>query len=135
MQTVNSESSLREAILQLERKRADEGDRLKEEFMLTLDGLKPVNLVKSAVNDLVRPGELTSSIITTATGLGTGYLAKILVGTVTKSPFNRLLGTVAMLGISNLVARNPETARSLGKMFFNMLRRKHGNLDVYEKCE
>jgi hypothetical protein len=135
MQTINSESSLREAILQLERKRADEGNRLKEEFMLTLEGLKPVNLLKSAVKDLVKPAELTTSIITTAAGLGSGYLAKILAGTVTKSPFKRVLGTAAMLGISNIVARNPEKVRLLGKMFFNMLRRKQGNVVVLKRCE
>jgi hypothetical protein len=124
MEKINSETSLREAIVQLERKRAEEGAILREEFRITLDGFKPVNLVKSTLGNLGGSVELKSSLITTATGLTTGYLSKVLISSMTKNPVVRIIGTAALYGITNLIARNPEVVKSLGKAFFNKLRGK-----------
>jgi arginine repressor len=126
MQKINSETSLREAIIQLERKRAFEGALLKEEFRITLEGLKPVNLIKSTLKEVVGSGELKDNVVNASVGAGAGFLAKIIIGSVTKSPFKRILGTVAMFGIKNVIARNPETVKSLGKAFFKMIRNKSG---------
>ncbi|MEI7727427.1 MAG: hypothetical protein WCK09_20120 [Bacteroidota bacterium] len=124
MQEINSEASLREAILRLEARRTYEGAMLKEEFRTTLEGLKPMNLVKSAFNELVTSSDSGPNIISTVAGLTTGYLGKVLVGSVIKSPFKRILGNAAMFGITNFVARNPEKVKSLGKAFFKMVRGK-----------
>jgi hypothetical protein len=124
MQEINSEASLREAILTLEARWTDEGAMLKEEFQATLEGFKPMNLAKSTILDLVTTKDSGPNIMTTLAGLTTGYLGKVLVGSVTRSPFKRILGNAAMFGITNLVARNPEKVKSLGKAFFKMVRGK-----------
>jgi hypothetical protein len=127
MQEINSEASLREAILTLEARWTDEGAALKEEFRTTLEAFKPMNLVKSTILDLVTTSDPGPNVMTTVAGLTTGYLGKVLVGSITRSPFKSFLGNAAMYGITNFVARNPEKVKSLGKAFFKMVRGKPRN--------
>lgn len=139
MQKINSETDLRDAILQLERKRADEGIMLKEQFDLALDSVKPINLIKSTFKKAVASRDLRDNILNTSVGLTAGYLSKILFVSVMKSPLKKLLGTALMFGITNIVARNPEAVKSLGKGFFKMIRSKSGDrvngADNYEPKE
>jgi len=122
MQKIDSETSLRSAILQLESRREDEEKMLKEQFLITYESIKPVNLFKSTFRDLVANREVKNDLVSTSVGLATGYLGKILVGSVTRSPFKRLLGSLAMIGITRVVARNPDIIQSLGKGIFKMIR-------------
>ena len=86
MQKINSETSLREAIIQLERKRAFEGALLKEEFRITLEGLKPVNLIKSTLKEVVGSGELKDNVVNASVGAGAGFLIKGKATFVTSGP-------------------------------------------------
>jgi len=126
MQKINSETSLRDAILQLESQRAYEGLMLRGQFYQAIDSLKPVNLIKSTFKEAVASRDLKDNIINTSVGLTAGYLTKIVFAGVMKTPLTKLLGTALMFGITNIVARNPEAVKSLGKGFFNMIRRKSG---------
>jgi hypothetical protein len=124
MQKINSETGLRDAILQLESQRAYEGKMLREQFNQAIEGLKPINLIKSTFKEAIASRDLKDNIINTSVGLTAGYLSKIVFAGVMKTPLTKLLGTALMFGITNVVARNPETVKSLGKGFFNLIRRK-----------
>ena len=126
MQTIDSETSLREAILQLESKWVDEGKNVKEQFFLTIESIKPINLIKSTFKDAVASPDLKDKILNTSVGLTAGFLSKLLFQGVVKSPVNRLIGTAVMFGITNIVAKNPEAVKSIGKGFFKMIRGKSG---------
>ena len=126
MQTIDSETSLREAILQLESKWIDEGKNVKEQFFLTIESIKPINLIKSTFKDAVASPDLKDKILNTSVGLTAGFLSKIIFQSVLKSPVNRLIGTAVMFGISNVVAKNPEAVKSIGKGFFKMIRGNSG---------
>jgi hypothetical protein len=115
MKKINSETDLREAIVELEMQRSYEAMKLKEQFHLSVDSMKPVNLIKSTFKEAISSPDLTENLVSTSVGLAAGFLVKILIGSVTKSPFKRLLGTVAMLGITKVISKNPETVHSLGK--------------------
>ena len=126
MGKINSETDLREAIVQLESKWADDGQKVKEQFFYTIESIKPINLIKSTFKDAVASPDLKDKILTTSVGLTAGFLTKLLFQGITKSPVKRLIGTTLMFGITKLVARNPETVRSLGKGLLNMIRSKSG---------
>jgi hypothetical protein len=64
--------------------------------------------------------------LNTSVGLTAGFLSKIIFQSVLKSPVNRLIGTAVMFGISNVVAKNPEAVKSIGKGFFKMIRGNSG---------
>ena len=129
MQTIDSETSLREAIVQLEGKWIDDGKQVKEQFFQTIESIKPINLIKSTFKDAVASPDLKDKILNTSVGLTAGFLTKLLFQGVVKSPINRLIGTAVMFGITNVVAKNPESVKSIGKGFFKMIRRKSGDRD------
>ena len=81
---------------------------------------------KVAFKEAVASRDLKNNIVNTSVGLTAGYLSKIVFAGLMKTPLTKLLGTVLMVGITNVVARNPETVKSLGKGFFTMIRGKSG---------
>jgi hypothetical protein len=121
MQKIDSETSLRNAILQLENKRADEATMLKEQFYLAVDSIRPINLIKSTFKEAAASQDLKIDILNTFVGLTVGYLSKILFQSVTKSPYSKILGTTLMYGITKVVAKNPETFKSLGIGLLNTI--------------
>lgn len=86
MKTINSTSELTEAILLLETRQADQGIQLREQFNLTYESLKPLNLIKSTFREAASSRELKDNIINTGTGLVAGYLSKKLFEGVSHSP-------------------------------------------------
>jgi len=127
MEKINSETDLREAIVKLEGKWIDDGKLVKEQFFLTIESIKPINLIKSTFKDAVTSPDIKNKILNTSVGLTAGFLSKIIFQSILKSPINRLIGTAVMFGITNVVAKNPETVKSIGKGFFKMIRRNSGN--------
>ena len=82
MENITSKNSLKNAIQLLEVEQAIQGQLLKEQFYLTCESLKPVNLIKSTLKDIVLSPNLIDRILGNAIGLATGYLSKkIFIGT------------------------------------------------------
>ena len=126
MKEINSETDLRDAIFHLESTWVEQGKMVKEEFFIAIDSVRPINLIKSTFREAVASRDLKNDIVNTSVGLTTGYLAKIALAGVMKTPLTKLLGTALMFGVTKLVARNPETVKSLGKGFLKMIRSKPG---------
>jgi len=122
MQIINSALSLRAAIVELESKQAYEGKLLREQFHIAYNSLKPLNLIKSTFKEAAESDELKDNIINTSVGLTSGYISKKIFVGFSNSPLKKLLGTVLMFGITNLVSKNTEIIKLLGKKIF----RKNG---------
>lgn len=121
MQKINSGASLRDAILRLESQQADEEIMLREQYHLTYESIKPVNLIKSIFRQAVESRDLKDNLLNTSVGLTAGYFSKILFQGLTKSPLKKLLGTAIMFGITNVIAKNPEAVKSFGNGFLKMI--------------
>jgi hypothetical protein len=128
MELLITETDLRFTIYQLEKKQAEEGKLLKEQFILTYESLKPSNLFRSAMSDVATSPYLIDNIVGTAIGLGTGYLTrKVTLGT-SGNIFKRLLGSAMQFGVTNIVAQHPETIKAIGKFIFkHVLHKKEVN--------
>ena len=124
MQKINSAISLRDAILQLESKQTEERKLLKKQFHLVYESIKPVNLIKSAFKKVAESRDLKDNILNTSVGLTVGYISKILFQGTSNSPVKKLLGSVLMFGITNLVSKNPEPVKSLGKKILEIIKSK-----------
>jgi hypothetical protein len=129
MQKITSATALRNAILQLESKQAEEVKMLKNQFHLVYESLKPVNLIKSVFKKAAGSPDLKNNILNISLGLTAGYISKKLFETSTESPTKKLLGNVLMFGVTNLVAKSPESVKSLGKKFLEIIRNKSANRD------
>lgn len=122
MQTIISESDLRYAILQLESKQAEESTLLKAQFLVAVESIKPINLIKSVFTEAVESEDLKHNMVNSSIGLSAGYITKILFQGFSHSPIRKLLGTALMFGIKNIIAQNPEAIKSGGRIFFKTIR-------------
>lgn len=121
MQSINSSTSLKAAILQLESQWAEEGRAVKADFQLAYESVKPINLIKSTFREVVESRDLSDNLISTAAGLTAGYLSKALFVGVSHSSLRRLLGNVLMYGVTDLVAKHPNAIKSLGGGILNLI--------------
>ncbi len=108
----NAVISLKESIRILEIRQEEEGNILKEQFRITYESLKPLNLIKKSVTDLVNSVEIKNSIFETIISILTGYLSKKLMVTSKSSPFMKLFGTFLQFGVTSAIANNAETIRA-----------------------
>ena len=124
MQKINSSTGLRDAILQLEARQADEELKLKEQLQEVVESVKPINLIRNVFKKAAGSDDAKQNIIGTSIGLTAGFASKLLFQFLTRSPVKKLVGTALLFGITNIVAKNPEKVRTLGRKFLNVFRSK-----------
>ena len=122
MQTIITEDDLRIAILQLENRQVEEGKILKAQFLVAVESIKPINLIKSVFTEAVESEDLHHNLVNSSVGLSAGYITKMLFQGISHSPLRKFLGTAIMFGIKNLVAQNPEAIKTGGRIFFKTFR-------------
>lgn len=106
MRTKNETNSLNELIITMEKKRANELELLKEQFQVTYESLKPLNLIKSIFHDVTDSPEIKSNLVNNVIGLCTGFLSKKLLTGSSQNPIKKVLGTLIKFGITNLVSKH-----------------------------
>ena len=104
--------SLKESIRLLEIRQAEEGEQLREQFKITYESLKPVNLIKNSLKDIVNSAEVKNSLFETVISLVSGYLTQKFIVNSKSNVFVKLLGVLMQFGITNLVSKNAETIRT-----------------------
>lgn len=120
-QTIHSSTELNTAIFQLENQRATEEKAMKADFHLAYESVKPINLIKSTFQEVMEAQDLSNNIISTTAGLTAGYLSKKLFVGVSSNPYKKLIGHLLMFGVTNLVAKHPETVKSVGSGILNLI--------------
>jgi hypothetical protein len=115
METISSIAGLKNAIQLLEAEQAAKGILLKEQFLLTYESLKPINILKSTLKEVSSSPLLIDNILGSAVGLATGYISKKIVIGTSGNIFRRLLGFVLEFVVTNVVAKNPEIIKSSGR--------------------
>lgn len=113
----NAVNSLKESIRLLEIRQAKEGKILKEQFRITYESLKPVNLIKSSLKDLVSSFEIKNSILETLGSIVSNYFTQKFIVNSKSNVFMKTLGVLMQFGITNLVSKNSEDIR----IFFSNL--------------
>lgn len=125
MQKITSHSRLKDAIRLLEDRQAFQGQILKEQVYSTIEALKPGNILKNTISNLVSTPNLVDSVLSTAIGLGTGYLSKkIIVGT-SGNIFRKFIGSAFQLGVTAFIAQHPRAVKSVGRFILQRFARKN----------
>lgn len=122
MQKSNSATSVRETILALEAQQAEQGKIVREQLHLTYESVRPINLIRNTFKEVTASHELTDNIINTSVGLAAGYVSKKIFENVSHSPFRKLLGTVVLFAVTNLVSKHPTTIKSIAGSFFDIVK-------------
>jgi len=124
METITSAVSLKNAIQLLEAEQTVKGILLKEQFQLTFESLKPINILKNTLKEVSSSPLLIDNILGSVVGLATGYLSKKIVVGASGNIFRNILGSILQFGVTNVVSRHPEGIKSIGQSIFQLLFRK-----------
>lgn len=111
MRKPNAADSLKETIRLLEKRHAEEGRELKEQFKLTYESLKPANIIKSTIRDLAYSVEVKNNLFDTVLSLISTYMAKRILTDSKSGFFARIVRVLAHFGITNMITNNSEEIR------------------------
>jgi len=124
MEKINSADDLHNAIQQLEQVQTVEAKLMKEQFLLAYESVKPINLIKSTLNEVRASKDLKETVVQTTIGLTTGYVTKKIFEGESPGPIKKLFGAAIEVGITNAVAKNPEAIKSVGIGILKIIRNR-----------
>ena len=130
MKKSNELKALEDAINQLKTQRAQELILLRNQFYLTYESLKPINLIKHTFKEASSSTEIKEGMVSSVIGLTTGYFTKaILIGS-SANPIKKILGTLLQFTVATLVAQNSDSIKSIGKVVLDKLFKKPVDNDL-----
>ncbi|MEP7238647.1 MAG: hypothetical protein ABI685_12300 [Ferruginibacter sp.] len=121
MSSITTSADLKKAIQQLELQQANELILLKAEYKITVEHLKPLNLLKNAFKKAVTSPDLKTDVFNAAIGLTSGVLAKKLMVGKTINPLKKLLGIIVEMTVAKKVTKNADEIKSAGSMILNSI--------------
>lgn len=133
MRETHTVADLNVAIETLEAQQAEEGQQLKQQFRLTYESVKPINLIKSTFREAAESADLKTNILNTVVGLTMGVVSKKVFVNLSSSPVKRLFGNAILFGVTNLVAKNPRIVNSCLDAILTRIRKKPSE-DWDESC-
>jgi hypothetical protein len=128
MQNITSSAALKDAIQMMEVEQGIQAQLFKDQLLLTVDSMRPVNVLRSTLHDISSSPKLIDNILGLTMGITSGFLTnKIFVG-ASGNLLRKLLGSVLQFGVTNAVAQHPDTIKSYGQMIMQyLLRRREKN--------
>lgn len=94
MKTKDEKQLLMEQINVLRNRQAYELQMLKRQIDITIDGLKPFNLIKSAFHNVSSSPEIRNNLVQSAVSLTTGYLTRNLFFGTLSVPIQKIVGNI-----------------------------------------
>jgi hypothetical protein len=118
---INNSAELHAAIEELEVQKEMQKDILVEKFHTIYESFKPMNLLKSSLNKIIKSPDVVDGIINTTIGLGTGLLSKNLLIGKSAGIVKKLLSTAVELGVVGLVSKNIDAVKLNGLNFLSKI--------------
>jgi len=123
MQPITTSDELKNAIQILEFDQHVREQQLKEHVYLAIESLKPVNLIKSTIHNVVSSPYLIDNLLGVAMGLTSGYVSKKIVLGKSVNVIRKLFGSLLQFGITNVVAQNSESIKTFGQSIYQYFQR------------
>ena len=125
MENITCAAELKIAIQTLKFEHEIQGKVLKEEFLITIESLKPVNIIKSTLHDITQSPYLIDNVLGAVTGLVSGYVSKkIAVGT-SHNVIRKIAGALLQFGVTNMVAQNSDLLKTVGNFIIQKFLHKN----------
>jgi len=116
---------LHDAIRVLEGKQAGQLQALKEQFHITVESLKPLNLVKNTLAGIVSSPPVKTTIVNSAIGVTTGYLAKLALMGATRNPVTKIVGALLQFAVAGFVSKHSDGIKSTGEYLMKRILKKN----------
>lgn len=117
----NETDTLNDMIIVIENKRAMELTVLKEQFHITYESLKPINIIKSTFHEAMSSPDMGNGIVNNVIGIGTGFISKKLLVGSSHNPLKTIFGTILQLVISNVVSKHADSIKNVGENLMHMV--------------
>jgi hypothetical protein len=132
MQSISSTEELRYAIELLEAEHKLKTQLLKEQFFLTYESLKPINVLRRTIKEITSSQYLVEDVPGTIMGLASGYISKKIVTGRSASIVRKLIGSLLQFGVTNVVAKNSNMIKSVVMVILeHFMHKKEMNPDNY----
>ena len=129
MNKINQTEALNKTIAALQEKKEIEFSLLKEQFQITYESLKPINLIKSTLANVASSPELKNNVLNNVIGLTTGYISKKVILGNTRNPIKILLGSLFQFAIANVVSKHTDSLKSTGEIILKRIFRNKDKKD------
>ena len=125
MRNVSAAQAVKKSISVIERRQKEEGKLLMQQFSITVESLKPLNVLHKIISDISEPADLKENLIQTGAGLFTGYISRKLLVRSSKNPLLRLAGVYLQYAVTNFVAKHSDTIKAVGAYYINKFSEKY----------
>ena len=109
MAQINTQAELRQAIADLESKKAMQKMVIKGEARLVKEALSPVNLVKNTFSRLAEIPEVRKTLVNTIIGFGLGYVAKKATAVMSEQSLDHFVGNIINSQVSKIEDNDPDS--------------------------
>ena len=132
METITTSLELRNAIQRLQIEQAYSSQELKEQFYFVKENIRPVNLVKNAISEVVKSPLLINHVIESVLLLASGYFSGKIVLGATGQIIKSLFSPIIQSGIEN-ISKKTGMIKSLGKYLIQQVfHKRKKELEDYE---
>lgn len=114
-------TQLSDAILLLEMKQAMNAQQLQKELQYAFESLKPVNLIKSTIQDMAASSYLISNVWGASLGLISGYLSQKLSTDKSHSFGYKIMGTALQIALANLATIDSDDLKYYGQAILDKI--------------
>ena len=125
MKNKNATNALNELIIVQEMKYANDLVKLKEQFEVAYDSVKPINLIKNLFHEVTASPEIKNDLLSNVIGFGTGFLSKKLLLGTSHNPIKKVFGTLFEFAVANLVSKNADGIKTIGGNLLNRFLKKN----------
>jgi len=122
MKRISPNDTLNQSIAHLEIKRDLEFKELNQQFDITFDSLKPINLIKDTFKQVSASPDLKNSIGKVTIGAASGYLVKsILFRNSSWNPLKLVVGLAVQTIATSFASKNSNKIIFTGQKFLHAL--------------
>lgn len=100
----NHKTALNSTIVALKAQQAKEFTELKATFLGVYENLRPINVIKNTVQDLVSANNLKHNLVPTIIAITTGFLARKVVVGKSQNPVKQIAGTLLQFVLTNFIS-------------------------------
>lgn len=121
MDIIKNSTDLQKAIIALELQNKIKSELVKEQFLVIHESLKPINLLKNTIKDIISSPDIKTGLIDISIGVSTGYFAKKIIAGNSHNVFKQLLGSAVQMIVTKEVTKNADTIIVAGRNFITKI--------------
>ena|ERR1035437_6622778 len=130
MEKITCVAEIKIAIQNLEFEHEVQGQLLKEQLLITIESLKPVNLIKSSLHEITSSPYLIDNMLGAVMGLAGGYVSRLITVGTSHNLFRKIAGSILQFGVTNVVSRHSDIITFVGNLISKkFLSKKKHNIE------